>query len=193
MKIERVDCDSLTFDPHNVREHDERNVEAIKASLRRFGQQKPIVVDAEGVVVAGNGTLGAARLLGWKKIAVVQTKLSGAAAVAYAIADNRTADLAEWDGAELRSLVKELAAAGAANGLGFSEAELAAMTMTDDDLDDILGLNDDEPKRADPVLVVDFTEEQHEDALRCGKMIKNQEGDPAEVALHAVLRAADAS
>jgi len=96
MKIERVRCESLTFDPQNVREHDERNVEAIKASLSRFGQQKPIVVDAEGVVIAGNGTLGAARMLGWQEIDIVRTHLSGAEAVAYAVADNRTAELANW-------------------------------------------------------------------------------------------------
>jgi len=40
-------------------------LEQIKASLRRFGQQKPIVVDATNVVRAGNGTLAAAKALGW--------------------------------------------------------------------------------------------------------------------------------
>jgi DNA modification methylase len=87
----------LTFDPANVRKHDEKNLAAIKASLNRFGQQKPIVVDASGVVRAGNGTLAAAKALGWKEIRIVRSSLAGSEATAYAIADNRTAELAEWD------------------------------------------------------------------------------------------------
>jgi DNA modification methylase len=72
-------------------------MDAIKASLRRFGQQKPIVVDAKGIVLAGNGTLAAARELGWREIQIVRTDLSGSQATAFGIADNRSAELAEWD------------------------------------------------------------------------------------------------
>jgi ParB-like chromosome segregation protein Spo0J len=94
--IEQVDIESLAADPANVRKHGTRNLAAIKASLQRFGQQKPIVVDAQGVVRAGNGTLEAARSLGWKRIWITRTALTGSEATAYAIADNRTSELAEW-------------------------------------------------------------------------------------------------
>ena len=97
MKTELVPIDSLQFDPANVRKHGEKNLATIKASLQRFGQQKPIVVDANGVVRAGNGTLAAMKALGWKEVAIVRSPLAGAEATAYAIADNRTAELAEWD------------------------------------------------------------------------------------------------
>jgi ParB-like chromosome segregation protein Spo0J len=97
MKTERVPIDSVQFDPANVRRHGEKNLATIKASLARFGQQKPLVVDADGVVRAGNGTLAAAKALGWKEVTIVRTDLKGAEATAYAIADNRTAELAEWD------------------------------------------------------------------------------------------------
>lgn len=53
--------DTLSADPANVRLHDERSIRAIKASLQRFGQQKPVVIDEAGVVIAGNGMLEAAR------------------------------------------------------------------------------------------------------------------------------------
>ena len=101
MKVTRVNLSELSLDPANVRKHTEKNLAAIKASLRRFGQQKPIVVDADGVVRAGNGTLEAARELGWTDISVVRTELRGSEATAYAIADNRTAELATWDTAAL--------------------------------------------------------------------------------------------
>lgn len=97
LKIERVDIGSVIPDPANLRKHPEKNLVAIKASLRRFGQQKPIVIDGDGIVRAGNGTFAAAQQLGWKEIDVVRTQLKGAEAIAYAIADNRTAELAEWD------------------------------------------------------------------------------------------------
>jgi DNA modification methylase len=97
MKLETVGIETLSPDPANVRKHGQRNMDAIKASLRRFGQQKPIVVDAKGIVLAGNGTLAAARDLGWREIQIVRTELTGSQATAFGIADNRSAELAEWD------------------------------------------------------------------------------------------------
>jgi len=68
MNIESIDINEIHADPANVRRHPERNLASIKASLARFGQQRPIVVDGNGVVRAGNGTLEAARQLGWTEI-----------------------------------------------------------------------------------------------------------------------------
>lgn len=68
MNIESVPIASLAFDPANVRKHPEANLDAIRASLRRFGQQKPIVVGRDNIVLAGNGLLAAARAEGWEAI-----------------------------------------------------------------------------------------------------------------------------
>jgi ParB-like chromosome segregation protein Spo0J len=119
MKIETVKISSLTSDPRNARKHSTRNIDAIKSSLKRFGQQKPIVVDAAGVVRAGNGTLAAAEALGWNEIQVVRTELNEAEAVAFGVADNKTAELGEWDPDVLLALNVDLEA------LGFSEGETA--------------------------------------------------------------------
>ena len=109
MEIEDVPVDSLHNDPANVRKHGEQNLAAIKASLARFGQQKPIVVNADGVVIAGNGTLMAARALNWRTVKAVRTNLAGSEATAFAIADNRTAELAEWDDAALQQQLAAIA------------------------------------------------------------------------------------
>jgi len=125
LKVETVAIAALELDPRNARRHPERNLESIKASLERFGQQKPIVVDGEGVIVAGNGTFAAAKALGWKTIDVVRTRLRGAEARAYAISDNRTAELAEWDAAELSKQLEELSTDGiSAEDLAFSDEEV---------------------------------------------------------------------
>ena len=122
MEIEKRGVAELTQDPRNARSHDGKNIEAIKRSLQEFGQQKPIVVNTKGEVVAGNGTLAAALELGWEKIAVVETDLVGSSATAYAIADNRTAELAEWDEKNLASVLKDLDA-DQLGATGFSEEE----------------------------------------------------------------------
>lgn len=108
MKVETVDIHAIHADPANARRHPERNLATIKASLARFGQQKPLVVDAKGIVRAGNGTLEAARELGWDKIRIIRTPLQGSEATAYAIADNRSADLAEWDDTALAEQLRAL-------------------------------------------------------------------------------------
>ena len=101
--IQSVPLSKLSADPANVRLHSPENIAAIKASLRRFGQQKPLVVDTSHVIRAGNGTFQAARELGWTHLDVVVTDLSGPDAIAYAIADNRTAELAHWDISALKN------------------------------------------------------------------------------------------
>ena len=105
MKTETVPIESISQDPANARSHGERNLEAIRDSLRAFGQQKPIVVDDRGIVIAGNGTLEAAKRLGWTEIAIVRTELAPGQATAFGIADNRTGELAEWNDEVLRSLL----------------------------------------------------------------------------------------
>jgi ParB-like chromosome segregation protein Spo0J len=97
MNILRIPITDLHADPANARRHPQRNLDALKASLIRFGQQKPIVVDANNIVRAGNGTLAAAKALGWKEVACVRSDLAVTELSAYAVADNRTAELAEWD------------------------------------------------------------------------------------------------
>jgi len=124
MKLETVALGSISPDPANTRKHSRRNLDAIKASLRRFGQQKPIVVDSRGTVLAGNGTLAAATELGWSEIQIVRTALAGVDATAFGIADNRTAELAEWE-ETLGEVLKALTDAGVdAADLGFNQMEI---------------------------------------------------------------------
>jgi ParB-like chromosome segregation protein Spo0J len=108
MQLTTTKITELSLDPSNVRKHSRRNLDAIKASLRKFGQQKPIVVDAKGIVLAGNGTLTAAQELGWTEIQIVRTELEGVEAIMFAIADNRTAELAEWEDDKLNAVLKSL-------------------------------------------------------------------------------------
>ena len=138
MKTELVKIETLVFDPANARKHGEKNLAAIKSSLQRFGQQKPIVVDASGVVRAGNGTLAAAKSLGWKEIAIVRSPLSGSEATAYAIADNRSSELAEWDDDVLSQTLAALQIEDEdlALATGFDAKEIDALLAPDEVTED---------------------------------------------------------
>ena len=140
MQIQSVSIDSISQDPANARRHGIKNLAAIKSSLRHFGQQKPIVVDAHQVVRAGNGTLAAAKELGWEKIDIVRTDLMGSEATAFAIADNRSGELAEWDqdilGDELVALRDEDFALA---DIGFDSADVDKLLIEDPPRDLQLG------------------------------------------------------
>jgi ParB-like chromosome segregation protein Spo0J len=128
MKIEQVKIGEVRFDNDNARKHSKKNLDAIKGSLRKFGQRKPIVVH-NGVVIAGNGTLEAAIALGWTEIDIVRTPddWDSDTAKAFALADNRSAELAEWDNEILLDQLMELADAG------FSLEELGFNTPKEED------------------------------------------------------------
>lgn len=135
MNILSVKIDDLLLDDKNARKHSERNLAAIVHSLSKFGQRKPIVV-RNGKVLAGNGTLLAAKELGWEKIQVVEAPQDWDenTAKAYALADNRTAELAEWEDAELARQLLELEAADwNIEDLGFDMPQVVEEGKPEDD------------------------------------------------------------
>lgn len=139
MKVETVSLTALTPDPLNARKHSKRNLDAIAASLSKFGQRKPIVVTHDGVVIAGNGTLEAASSLDWKEISIARAPKDWDENTvrAYALADNQTGALAEWDDDVLNTALEELTSEGwDIAELGFDEiAELEE--PLNGDLDDV--------------------------------------------------------
>jgi len=122
-----VPLGSLSLDPRNARTHPARNLEALRNSLKHYGQRKPVVVrKADNRIIAGNGLWQAAKDLGWKEIAAVFVDDDEATATGYALMDNQSALLSEWDFDLLGELVTELRAADFDLDLtGFDLGELA--------------------------------------------------------------------
>jgi DNA modification methylase len=100
-----TEIDKLKLLPGNPRKGD---IQAVARSLEAFGQRKPIVAISDGTVIAGNHTLQAAQSLGWEKIAVVFVEDDEAKAKAYALADNRTAELGGYDNQALVDLISDV-------------------------------------------------------------------------------------
>jgi ParB-like chromosome segregation protein Spo0J len=104
------------------------DVEAVTASLRRFGQQKPIVVQQISMrCVAGNHVLRAARSLAWSEIAANVVALSDASAVAFLLTDNRTSDFGRYDDALLAAILAEQAAADNLDATGYDPDDVEAL------------------------------------------------------------------
>jgi site-specific DNA-methyltransferase (adenine-specific) len=140
MIIETVLIADLVLDPRNARKHDGKNLQAIAESLKQFGQRKPIVVWGE-IVVAGNGTLGAAKSLGWTEITVarVPDDWDKDRVTAYALADNRSAELAEWDEQVLTEQLKELELAEwDVEALGFNAIVEPLQDVVEDEMPEVV-------------------------------------------------------
>jgi DNA modification methylase len=120
-----VPIDSVTVHPNNPRVGD---VDAIASSLARFGQQKPIVVQASTrYVVAGNHLVKAALALGWHEIAANVEELDDASAIGFMLADNRTADLGGYEDAMLAAILAEQEAAANLAATGYDADDVAAI------------------------------------------------------------------
>ena len=99
----------LKSNVRNARSHNKRQVAQIAASVSEFGWMAPIVVDEDNTVLAGHGRLAAARLLDMAEVPTIPVKhLTPERKRAYMLADNRLAELAEWDEDLLAIELKEL-------------------------------------------------------------------------------------
>jgi|TARA_Y100000361_G_scaffold45180_1_gene39124 hypothetical protein len=98
----------LKSDHKNARKRTDRSAELIKESLQRYGAARSIVIDEDNRILAGNGTIEGAKEAGINRIRVIETDgdeviavrrtgLTEEQKVGLALADNRTADLSEWD------------------------------------------------------------------------------------------------
>lgn len=125
LAISRVPIESLHLDPANARSHPDRNLESIVASLQRFDQVEPLVVQKSSRrVIGGNGRLVAMQKIGWKECDIVELDVSDIEATALGIALNRTAELAEWDEPALAQILKLLRDEGALTGVGFDVPDI---------------------------------------------------------------------
>ncbi|MEX0718370.1 MAG: DNA methyltransferase [Planctomycetaceae bacterium] len=128
MKIEQWKLADVQPYPGNPRINDSA-VDAVARSIQEFGFRQPIVVDEAGVIIVGHTRYKAAQKLGLEKVPVhVARGLTPAQVKAYRLADNRTAEIAEWNYellpielADLKELDFDL------DLLGFSQDDLAKL------------------------------------------------------------------
>lgn len=109
LAVETVPVAALKAYARNPRTHSPRQIKQIAESIRTFGWTNPVLVDAEGGVIAGHGRLEAARLLGMAEVPVIRLEtMTPEEKRAYIIADNKLAENAGWDRELLAVELKEL-------------------------------------------------------------------------------------
>ena len=132
MKIEVWNLDRIRPYPNNPRINDDA-VDAVAASIREFGVRQAIVVDTDGVIICGHTRFKAAQKLGLEKLPVhVAKDLTPEQIKAYRIADNKTAELADWNYDLLPIELGDLQTNGFdLSLLGFDSDELLKLLKTD--------------------------------------------------------------
>lgn len=152
----------LKQDPHNFRKHNDRNVGAIKAAIQEVGTARSIVIDENDEIMAGNATVRAAQQAGVEKVRIIDAEGDEIIAVRrsgltawqkkrLALADNRAADLAEWDESEIEAAFQ-------------SDPSLFDELFTTEELSDIgVDLEDDEeaPSKAEIPFTRELMEAQN--------------------------------
>ena len=108
MQVKTVKISELKPHPKNPRVHPDSAIEKLERSIKEFGWTNPILVSADGYILASHARLKAAEKAGIEEVPVIYLPLEGAKAEAYLIADNRLQDETDWDYEKLKDLLQEL-------------------------------------------------------------------------------------
>lgn len=118
--------EELHPDVENAVVHDKESIDSVARSLSTYGQDQPIVVQKEGMIVRkGNGRFSAARKLGWKWIAAVVVDEENVGAISRAIADNRSSEFRKWNYERLFAVLEWMKNAGwQEEDMGYTQEEM---------------------------------------------------------------------
>jgi site-specific DNA-methyltransferase (adenine-specific) len=131
MNIIEKRLDEIQPYEHNPRNNDAA-VEYVANSLREFGWKQPIVIDKDGIIIAGHTRYKAAKRLGMKTApCIMADDLTPEQVKAYRLADNKTGEFAEWDFSELEMELADI------------EMDMSAFGFLEEELNDVEAVEDD--------------------------------------------------
>lgn len=129
------DLQAYEYNPRN----NDNAVEVVAESIKEFGFKVPIIIDREGVIIAGHTRLRAAKHLGIREVpCIVADDLTPEQIKAFRLADNKTSEFAEWDFAALERELEELTAFDVdMTKFGFEEIDIDFEMGTEDEQGDL--------------------------------------------------------
>lgn len=141
--IEQRHVSSLRRYDNNPRKHPEKQLVKLAASIREFGFAAPVLIDEDGLIIAGEARVEAARRVGLGTVPVIVARHWSAAQIrAYRLADNRLAELASWDE---EALAVELAAI-----IEFEEVDIEILGWETAEIDLVLEGGESPSQASDP-------------------------------------------
>jgi DNA modification methylase len=108
VKIEEVRIDEISNHERNPKQHPDKQIRLLEESIKRFGWTNPVILSADNTILAGHARVKAAIAAGNDTVPCIRTKLTGAEADAYLLADNRLSDIAPYDRDILAELLSDL-------------------------------------------------------------------------------------
>lgn len=159
MKVEQVDLHKLKPFPENPKRHPEKQIERLVRSLKEFGWTNPILATKDNMIIAGHARVEAAKKAGIEKVPVIYLPFDGKKALAYNLADNRLAELAEWDFTKMADLLVEL-------DDGEFDLELTGFDMKE--IEKIMNWTPEEVKEEEPFDVEEEIEKIQEPKTKRG-------------------------
>lgn len=119
----------------NARQHGEEQIAALMKSIKSFGFTAPVMIDDEGIIIAGHGRVEAAKRLHYTTVPCIRlSNLSKAQQKAYVIADNQLASMATWDWDMLSSEI---------DNLKDEDFDIGLLGFTKEQIDEMIGSPDD--------------------------------------------------
>ena len=181
MKVEEVRIDSISNHSKNPKQHPEKQLRLLEESIKRFGWTNPVILSADNVILAGHARVKAAISAGNDTVPCIRTKLTGAEADAYLIADNRISDLAPYDRDILAELLGELPD-DLAELTGFDSSDIDALLKGEDisEIDKFIGGEPEEREEVD-------AEPQIDRASELNKIWQVKTGDMWELGDHRLI------
>jgi hypothetical protein len=135
MKVQEIETDQLKPWADNPRVNDHA-IDAVARSISSFGFNVPILCDQNLTIVAGHTRWKAAKKLDLSSVPVIVLDMTDAQRRAFAIADNKTGEIAGWDFPKLEQVLTQLQSEKLdLSSLGFPDAELLALLAPPKDFD----------------------------------------------------------
>jgi len=114
-------------------------VDAVAESIRSFGFNVPILCDQNLTIIAGNTRWKAAKKLGKNTVPVIVVEMTESQRRAFAVADNKTAEIADWNFPKLKEVLEELRSEDVdIKNLGFSDEEIRRLILDEDDDENVI-------------------------------------------------------
>jgi|AMWB02.1.fsa_nt_gi ParB-like chromosome segregation protein Spo0J len=160
MHVSNIPIDELKPFVKNPKKHPEKQIKFLQKSFREFGWTNPILVAQDNMIVAGHGRWEAAKQAGFTEVPVIKLDMPYEKAVAYVVADNHLAELAETDTEQLAELLQEISQ--------IEDFDIEAVGYSDEDIEKMLAESDS----FQSVVSDDFDDVPSETDIKIGDVIQ---------------------